>query len=512
MDKRYIAKIIIETETPLSIGSGQRGLITDRLVAKDANHLPYIPGTSLAGVLRHAFSESKFDAGQYFGTSGEDGHGSAIKISAAHLVGEDGTTVIEGFQSIDFSKGYYNYFNRLPERDHVRMNGKGVADAENHGKYDEQLVHKGTRFAFEMELMGNNTDASSWAELLNLLASPIFRIGAGTRKGFGKIKIIKEQSKVKVFDLTKKDDLLAYLSKSSSLNFDCSQWENLQIADNQKLENWTNFKLQLKAKDFFLFSAGFGDEDADTKPKTEKYFDWSKNIPVLIEQEQLLISATSVKGAIAHRTAYHYNLLTNNYLLQERSIEVKTKIDVEKAVESLDFGINDIPENLASYSPKWEEIKKRILTTSFEDSKLWAEYQDDLNEEFSKIDFSTPKNEAINALFGFAKDSDLQSEGQRGKVIMNDIYLPYQNDKVFNHVKIDRFTNGAIGGALFQEKAANYSDEIMINIWVENVALQEDKIRQAFESALQDVAEGRLFLGGNTTKGQGIFEGSISKN
>ena len=50
---RYIARFVVEAATPLAVGSGNKGLTIDRLVIKDANGLPFIPGTSLAGVVRH---------------------------------------------------------------------------------------------------------------------------------------------------------------------------------------------------------------------------------------------------------------------------------------------------------------------------------------------------------------------------------------------------------------------------------------------------------------------------
>ena len=203
---RYIARLTVESETAISVGSGEKGLLTDRLVAKDANGLPYIPGTSLAGVLRHSLSSENF-INDIFGSGGDQGKGSRLIVSSALLVGEDGKTVIEGLKNISLHSGYYSYFERLPERDHVRMTDKGAADSVNHGKYDEQLVHKGTRFVFEMELIGDENDSEQWLKLLQTFASPVFRIGAGTRKGFGKLKIISDKSKFKIFNLTETDQL-----------------------------------------------------------------------------------------------------------------------------------------------------------------------------------------------------------------------------------------------------------------------------------------------------------------
>ena len=50
---RFLARIIIEAKTPLNIGSGVKGIKSDSLVLRDINGLPFIPGTTIAGLLRH---------------------------------------------------------------------------------------------------------------------------------------------------------------------------------------------------------------------------------------------------------------------------------------------------------------------------------------------------------------------------------------------------------------------------------------------------------------------------
>jgi len=42
---RYLARIIFQATTPLAVGSGEKDIMTDALVATDVNGLPYIPGT-----------------------------------------------------------------------------------------------------------------------------------------------------------------------------------------------------------------------------------------------------------------------------------------------------------------------------------------------------------------------------------------------------------------------------------------------------------------------------------
>lgn len=509
---RYIARITVEAETPIAVGSGEKGINTDRLVAKDANGLPYIPGTSLAGVLRHSFEENF--ANEIFGFGGEKGEGSRLIVSSALLVGSDGKTVIEGLRNLDLKQGYYAYFDRLPERDHVRMTDKGAADTENHGKYDEELVHKGTRFVFELEFIGDENDEEKWSLLLENLASPVFRIGAGTRKGFGKLKIIIESSKSKTFNLN--NDIQKYLEKSSSLNSSVEGWNPLAVkSDSNQLTNWTKYELRLKAKDFFLFGAGFGDDEADNKPKTESYFDWTSGQPKLTEKEYLLIPATSIKGIIAHRTAYHYNLLEGIRIGSAKQTKLETALDIETALKELEgkFNFEIIKQ---SDAPEWEELEKKIEGIQLEDLQAWVNFEMDLKDEVEqKNGDSLPvgeNNKAVKTLFGYSKDSDTGQDGLRGAVVINDIYLPYKkdNDKVFNHTRIDRFTGGTIDGALFQEKASQYKEMIAIDIWVENKALEEKHIKEAFEKTLEDIKNGQLQLGGNSTKGHGIF--TESKN
>lgn len=507
---RYIARLTVEAETPISIGSGEKGINTDRLVAKDANSLPYIPGTSLAGVLRHSFDDDEF-VNKIFGSGGNDGEGSRLIISSAHLVGADGITVVEGLQNIDLEQGYYSYFDRLPERDHVRMTDKGAADSENHGKYDEELVHKGTRFVFELELIGdeNDKDKDNWKSLLNAIASPIFRIGAGTRKGFGRLKIVNEQSANKVFDL--KQDLKDYLTKSSSLNSNINGWKPLEInVKDDGIKDWTKYELRLRAKDFFLFSAGFGDEDADNKPKTEKYFEWLSGKPVLTTRDFLLIPATSIKGIIAHRTAYHFNSLENVRIGKAKKSKLETTLDIDQAIKEFadDFDFDNITD---LSDTDWKGLEETINSFDIEDLQTWSDFEQNLKDEaIKKKDDNLSvgeSNHAVKELFGFAKDSERIRDGLRGRVIIDDVYLSYDKskDKVFNHTRIDRFTGGTIDGALFQEKVTQYDGEISIDIWVENKALVEENIKKAFENTLGDIRQGRLQLGGNSTKGHGVF-------
>jgi CRISPR/Cas system CSM-associated protein Csm3 (group 7 of RAMP superfamily) len=423
-NKRYIANIVFETKTPLKAGSSDLDMLQDAPVQKDWNELPMILGTSIAGVLRKEFDETF--AKDIFG----DEKGSRVIISNALLCDKD-MQVIETLQpnKNDFLK----IFDTLPVREHTAITQKGVA--KDNSKFDEEVVYKGTRFKFRLELIADENDELNWNELIKSINSKIFRLGGGTTKGFGDIKILSELSSYDIFELKSKE----YQAKSSSLN---TIYSKAFPKDEKNDINFTLYNLKIKPDDFFIFGSGFGDDDADMTPVFEKVVDY-KNVK--LSEKQVLIPASSIKGALAHRTTYHFNKLGGN------TIEAKNGV------------------------------------------------------------------ETIDAIFGHKKElaDDKKTElGQKGKILISDCFKTFdeaKQTKTFDHVSIDRFTGGAIDGALFQEKTVaknGDSDWYEIEILLEKT-IQGDELK-AFENSLDDICSGMLSLGGATTKGHGIFNGNWS--
>src|SRR5690606_17913959 len=129
------------------------------------------------------------------------------------------------------------------------------------------------------------------------------------------------------------------------------------------------------------FAAGYGDEDAEIIPKTERCFEWSDGIPKLTEkQEYLLIPATSVKGALSHRVAFHYNKITNSdafNIIQELQIP---EFDVDTAIDSFSPLSDSIPNS--SDSHLWNELKREVnnltMNSIYEKSSLWKRFEENL--------------------------------------------------------------------------------------------------------------------------------------
>lgn len=446
----------VEAATPLAVGTGKGSdILTDAPVAKDVNGLPYIPATSIAGVLRHAmgYVDNKTDGNPFGYIDGADnddsGHGSDIIFTDAVMVGKDGKA-LDGIQNIDWDDEFYRAFQDLPIRQHVRINDKGTA--ENNGKFDNEVVYKGTRFVFEIELVSDNDNDNHIEKAIEHLRYCTLRIGGGTRKGYGRLNVVKCQQAS--LNLAKPEDLEKYLKKSSSL---AEEWAGFtEISETESLDDskWTHYQLKLKPLDFFMFGSGMGDSDADNVYVSELVVSQGESID---NNKRVLIPGSSVKGAIAHRTAYHYN-------------KIKKRFAGEQKPEDITGCNNEAVAAIFGKADGDKFTRGRILIDDIIKGQVKAEADADAGEK------ATP------------------------------------TAKTFFHNKIYQFTGGTMDGALFQEKVIYDKDaEYTFDIYVETDALK-DEVVNAFEQSLRDICTGLLPLGGITNRGNGIFTGTATKD
>jgi CRISPR/Cas system CSM-associated protein Csm3 (group 7 of RAMP superfamily) len=378
MKKRYIAHITLEADTPLKIGSADSDFIKDSPIQRDWNGLPMILGTSIAGVLRKDFEG---DADDIFGKE----NGSKVIFSNALLVDENSRVNEELLLS---KSPFLKLFDKLPQREHTAITQKGVA--KEHSKFDEEVVYKGTRFRFALEML---EDESAFAKLLEMLQSPSFRVGGGSTKGFGKFKVVEILSSVI-------DTAEALATYSSSLN--STEGSRVELSTNVTPTKHSTYKLKITPDDFFMFGSGFGDKDANQTPVYEQVIDYKKG---KLGSKQILIPASSVKGALSHRTAFYYN----------KAIGATIESGEAKVDEN-----NDAVKAIFGHKKELAEDKKTEL-------------------------------------------------GQKGKLLISDCFKEDKKEtKVFDHVSIDRFTGGAIDRHLFQEKTTAQSDVWELEILLEN--------------------------------------------
>ena len=457
---RYLAQITIEATTPLQIGSGTKGIKTDSLVIRDVNGLPFIPGTTLAGLMAHALGQEKEHL------MGSQKEGSRLIVTEGKLLDKHGKAIdgIIDLSSLDNENlTFLHNYERLPIRQHVKIGHKGVT--EDTGKFDEEIVLKGSRFVFELELIAQKDESKEFDALLAILLSPAFRIGSGSRSGFGEIKVVDYH--YCHLDLSDSNERKLYLAKSSKLGSQWNGWKdgNDKLNKEKFCNGWTFYQLVLNPEDFMLFGSGFGDPkgDADMSYIKEVFVTWNdegNDATVTDLDKTVLIPGSSVKGALSHRTAFYYNKLTDAVILEDGTLKNGKTVD----------------------------------------------------------EVTGSKNPAVKAIFGSEgeknKDTNKLENKQRGNILISDVIevREHAKPKILNHVSIDRFTGGAIDGALFNEQTLYAKGEtFIIHIMIANDAFVDKDVKSAFESALKDVTTGMLPLGGGVNRGNGVFTGKASK-
>ena len=559
---RHQAVIRVCAESPLCVGTGEGDFNTDDKIARDAFGIPYIPGTGLTGALRASLNKKEEDkkekeekknkkaskVDKYFGfSSARESQGSRLMVSSAHIFIND--KVADGLEAIEanLDKIQEQVIANMAMREHVRINEKGVA--ADKGKFELEYLPKGVKMVFELEFLSNNTAEENefWNELLNEIRQPWFRIGGNTRKGFGQLGI--EEIYVRCLDLTEASQRQAYLDKSSRIELPQAgkdSWTKLDQFKPQENKGYTHYQLKLKARDFFLFD-GFNlelfkdDKDpehkpADFHPKQERVLvygycnekkQWKYESVV-----KYLIPASSIKGALRHRFAYHYNCLTDTYIKPEDFEAKLSRIEAEmdKLTKQKESIIEDFQKECEGKS--LAELQKLNLEQNFAPyERALAKVEAQLGNLLALAAKDSPSAgddedlllsiKGVEDLFGSALDTKKnkdkkQSQGQKGRVLIQDLYIDTEKTKaqkkVLNHVKIDRFTGGAIDTALFTEEVLEYDQELIFDFYVEEQAFKDKQVKEAWNRCLEDLKQSRLALGGGTMRGHGMFKGELYIN
>ncbi|WP_299187698.1 RAMP superfamily CRISPR-associated protein [uncultured Campylobacter sp.] len=224
----------------------------------------------------------------------EDLLGSRLIISNALLLVDKNNKVCE--ELLLQKSEFLRYFDILPIRDHVAIGANGTA--KDAGKFDEEVVFKGTRFKFSLEFDGSE---DKFKKILNLLCDPTLRLGGGSSKGFGSLGIL--EIKWGEFEPDR---------YSSSLNFSSDEFVKFMpdSAADSNLKRHIRYELKILPDDFFMFGSGFGDKDADQTSVLESAIDYKKE---RLSKRKILIPASSVKGALSHRTAFHFNKINKQF-------------------------------------------------------------------------------------------------------------------------------------------------------------------------------------------------------
>lgn len=162
----------LRVETPLAIGTSGVHPFLDAPLARDGQGRYFIPGSSLAGVLRANCQTYAADdwVQRYFGTLD---HASRLMVADAIVKEERKTEVL----------------------DHVSIDRWSGAAADQH-KFDQQVWQPGTRFEFYLSAeLKQLCDECTLDDLIRECQAGELRFGAKTSRGQGKLVLIKVEKR-----------------------------------------------------------------------------------------------------------------------------------------------------------------------------------------------------------------------------------------------------------------------------------------------------------------------------
>lgn len=314
----HLARITLEAVGPLSLTTGCDNTPFNMRVVTDANGLPAIPGTALAGALRHALRQRHGPAVEtaLFGPTGQQGGApSPLTLTWAHIHDShdrpvDGLDLERHWTADPLLSAFAA--SELPRRDHVRLGQRGVAL----GKSERSFVPTGHRFSFELAWWedGGGEAGTLWDALKSILASPEFRLGGATRRGYGHLRV--QRCAEARFDLRLATDYRAYAGHPRRLDQPAPGLRET-APPQADAGQWLNLELTLAGEDFWRFGGGGipladGARASEALPYTEERVVWTGALGQLARR-RVVVPASAVKGALAHRTTYHHNRLLGRF-------------------------------------------------------------------------------------------------------------------------------------------------------------------------------------------------------
>lgn len=449
-EESIIGKTIVKGKlkllSPLLLGSGNNDL-ADIEVIKDSNGVPFIPGTSLAGVLKHYFEDNFqeqlcYDSECFWGIHRKKtGNGRKEEYYQSTLICNNRNCPYrrlciycqDSFQSAFIC---YDLFPLSPKNASVRIRDGVKIDprsqtAEKSGKYDFELIEEGAEFDlfWELTLRGNNskeTYQKILSTLIDALKNSKLSIGAKTNSGFGKCEL--QDIHIIYFDFNNINDVLEWLRQ---------EWQRSDYKGQGS--GWKIDPYLIENKDFSIDAKFAIKNSIIIRAYSEK-----ANMPdstSLTSAGKYVLPGTSIKGAIRHRALKILKTLNPKGNTAEEKIDCLFGI-AGKKVESEEKRNSDESE---------KEIKSRVQVAE------------------TKI---------VNV------EPELQTR-----------------------IKIDRFTGGTVKSALFESMPlwSKGNDEALnVKIRIEKYEPWEAGLMM---QVLKDLWCGDLAIGGEKNVGRGVLKG-----
>lgn len=442
MTKVHLTRLVLETTSPMVISSGERETGFDNALARDANGLPYIPATAIAGVWRSLATQlDAAMAERWFGSLQQR---SLLRLQPGFLHNSANKPVM-GLQD-PVALRAEPLFTRLLQpsphhRDRVAINDRGVA--KDTAKFEQIMLPAGLRFSTTIQwTLTDAADSAAlltqWDQLLQLWADRRMAFGASTRNGLGQIKLVGLQEQL--FDLAQgpsaaKALQLAARAVPTTLSKTLAAASTALVADIplQALDNWRcgsgSVLLGKAPKSGSVALISYSEPRVEWQQHQAR---WQTKSPVLC--------GSSIKGILAHRLAFHYRRHAG--IFAEQMAE-ESHASWQKRPDALDTLLGLVGEN-------------------HEDARAGLLYVDD-----SSIDVK-------------AEDTVLRT-----------------------HNAIDRFTGGVMQGALFTEELL-YRPKFSVRLWLRKTDSLDATLKAALADTLRDLTEGLLPMGAGSGRGSSL--------
>jgi len=492
LNNRYfhLARFTLEAQTALSISTGSPDGVFDSALVRDANGLPAIPGSSLAGVLRHLFRDAtdaeRADA--LFGAEGRDGghaagQASRIQVAWGCILNAKGVPVEglalgeaqQALQADPILEPLLRQREAPLVRNRVRIGHRGAAAAT--GKFDRAVLPAGYRFACEVSLFDARECPADWGQLLDLLDDPRLRLGGATRAGLGRMALVALATGC--FDLTDARGAAAFRALGRGIG-DIAGFTASDLSGPARAlpDHWKRLDLELTARDYWRIGQGDAplprsgprraqEKESDAMPVLEPRVTWPTPTRAEITLAVPLAPGSAIKGALAHRAEFYANC--------------REPVD----------------------GPRWADNHPGGL--------------DGWDQPAASDDANDTRHHAIKALFGFSKERATRGEatGLAGRVFIDDLSIALDQAQVgrLMHNAIDRFTGGVRERLLFGEDLL-WRTPIRVSVLVNTRAAKPeqqadlDRGLAALRLALRDLAAGHLAVGAGSGKGHGYFSGT----
>lgn len=458
-------RIEFELQSPLAIGSGE-GVLSDSDVLLDDRGIPYIPGSSLAGVYRSLFSQDTADL--YFGPE--------LSREQIKKSSEEGKNVLKDSSVLVYDAMIQTPGNQvLTVRDMVALDEykTGIPGA----KFDFQVVEPGVRFVTYLEQNINipdspadqNTGDGKYGEEY-LLAEVAYawmqggiRLGAKTGRGYGWTRGVE--------------------AKKCRFN----------LADPDALDAWLNFDMYEDA----------GWENADTVKCLSSAVQNSPDKSCREEEDAIECLSD------AEKETKKYNDLVESYESAGISLREKKTYSIRLLLEQTG------PVSIRQYSSDVGDADKHKAEPDYMQMKLadgtpvipgtsWAGA---FRAQMEKLDPDFGRGTELAGLFfGKVKGTDKLS-GHKTRISFSESALSEGWWITYTRNAIDRFSGGAVDKSLYTEK--NYvHGKTEVEISCDFTDIEGNKIQRflrVLAAAVLDLHEGYMAVGGLTSVGHGMF-------